>query len=317
MITYVQGDLFTSPAEVLVNTVNTVGVMGKGIAKEFKRYYPEMFKLYQEMCESGIFDIGQLFYYPGLGKSVLNFPTKKSWRSPSRVEYIEKGLRKFVDEYERLGITSVAFPQLGCGNGELDWGSQVKPLMEAYLDPLPIRVYIHLSGQTESMPEHRDPKWMKKWLHSEPRSLPFAEVWDDIRAVVAGSFTSGEWRITLVDVETSFFDPLDDHLEAPSQGLQFANSVWTIVLDAEELRSIWAQFRSTGLLSVEDIPEPCSKVAVPLFSILSHLDYVTSSSFSRKDRKSDGESATNLRPGLKLVPDPVEERQMELRLLSA
>lgn len=317
MITYIEGDLFTSPADVLVNTVNTVGVMGKGIAKEFKKYYPEMFERYQEMCESGEFDIGKLFYYPGLGKSVLNFPTKKHWRSPSHVEYIERGLEKFVNEYDRLGITSIAFPQLGCGNGELDWEVQVKPLMKAYLGPLPIRIYIHLYDEAGLMPEHRDTKWMKKWLHSEPRNLPFTEVWDEIRTVVAESFTSGHWRITLIDVEASFFDPLDDHSEAPSQGLQFACVDSSIVVDAEELRSIWTQFKATGLLSVEDIPDSCAKVAEPLFDLLTRLDYVTTTSFSRSYRKTGEDSSMNLRHGLKLVPDPVEERQMELQLLSA
>ena len=96
MITYVSGDLFESPARVLVNTVNTVGVMGKGIAKEFKILFPEMFQRYRELCETRQFNIGNLYLYKTPHKWILNFPTKKHWRSPSRPEYIEEGLRKLV-----------------------------------------------------------------------------------------------------------------------------------------------------------------------------------------------------------------------------
>src|SRR2546426_1288320 len=117
MITYVRGNIFESPAQTLVNTVNTVGVMGRGVAVEFKRLYPEMFKAYREHCERGDLTIGRLFFYRTEHKSVLNFPTKKHWRQPSRPEYIEEGLKTFAQTYERVGIHSVAFPALGCGNG--------------------------------------------------------------------------------------------------------------------------------------------------------------------------------------------------------
>ena len=185
MITYVVCDLFTSPARTLVNTVNTVGVMGKGIAKDFKTIYPEMFARYQELCEKGQFDIGQLWLYRTPNKWVLNFPTKKHWRSPSHPDYIEAGLKKFVDTYYIHGITSVSFPQLGCGNGELDWESQVRPLMEKYLDPLPFEIYIHLQDRTDLLsPEHRNIRQIKKWLQSEPDALAFNEVWADLIAAI-------------------------------------------------------------------------------------------------------------------------------------
>ena len=144
MITYVVGDLFTSPAKVLVNTVNTVGVMGKGIAKDFKRIYPEMFERYQYFCEQGMFNVGQLWLYKTPHKWILNFPTKEDWRGKSKIEYLEKGLRKFKDTYDEKGIESISFPMLGCGHGGLDWEREVQPLMEKYLQPLPINVYIHV-----------------------------------------------------------------------------------------------------------------------------------------------------------------------------
>lgn len=145
MISYVSGNLFQSPAQVLVNTVNTVGVMGKGIAFDFKRLFPEMYQQYRELCEQNQFKIGMLWLYKSPNKWVLNFPTKKHWRHPSHVEYIEAGLQKFVNSYTNLGIHSIAFPSLGCGNGQLDFETQVKPLMEKYLRNLPIEVFIYYS----------------------------------------------------------------------------------------------------------------------------------------------------------------------------
>lgn len=92
MITYVEGDLFTSPAQVLVNTVNTVGVMGKGIAKEFKDIYPDMFRACRRLCERDELIVGKIFLHRTPHKWVLNFPTKRHWRQRSRVEDIEAGL---------------------------------------------------------------------------------------------------------------------------------------------------------------------------------------------------------------------------------
>ena len=157
MINYVVGDLFTSPAKVLVNTVNTVGVMGKGIARTFKRLYPDMFEEYKTHCDTGELVIGKLHLYTNSDKWILNFPTKKHWRGKSKVEYIEAGLKDFVDIYDSEGIESVSFPMLGCGNGGLDWDSQVRPLMEKYLKPLPIDVRIHLYG-SEFLPNEDNTK---------------------------------------------------------------------------------------------------------------------------------------------------------------
>lgn len=142
MITYIEGNLFTSTAQTLVNTVNTAGVMGKGIAKGFKTYFPEMVPEYVRRCKDGSFTHGQLLLYRTPHKWVLNFPTKRHWRNPSRRDDVEAGLQTFVRTYAEQGISSVAFPQLGCGNGGLDWESQVRPLMEQYLGDLFLDVQI-------------------------------------------------------------------------------------------------------------------------------------------------------------------------------
>lgn len=137
------GDMFASNAQTLVNTVNCVGVMGKGVALEFKKRFPDMFADYVARCERHEVKLGQpyLFRDPS-GRLIVNFPTKRDWRSPSRLADIETGLDHFAANVARWGISSVACPPLGCGNGGLDW-SEVGPLIFRKLSPLPIVVELY------------------------------------------------------------------------------------------------------------------------------------------------------------------------------
>lgn len=138
MIQFLHSDLFEQDVEALVNTVNTVGIMGKGIAFQFSKKYPLNLKLYQKACKSGEIDIGKPFLTPtgeiNGPKYIINFPTKKDWRGNSRLEYIEKGLHTLAEQIKEYRIKSIALPPLGCGNGGLDW-KEVKPLMEKVLAP--------------------------------------------------------------------------------------------------------------------------------------------------------------------------------------
>lgn len=179
MIEYIEGNIFDSPAQVIVNTVNTVGVMGKGLALAFKQRYPEMFSKYRTACEKNQLTIGKLMLFYEADHWLLLFPTKENWRNPSKLEYIEKGLIKFVNTYADKHITSIAFPRLGCGNGELSW-DDVKPLMEKYLRPLPIDVYIYLGTIPEEKPEHKMPKDMLNWLKENAKDLSFNGMKEDL-----------------------------------------------------------------------------------------------------------------------------------------
>lgn len=137
------GDIFESKCSTVVNTVNCVGVMGKGIALEFKKRFPEMFRDYVNKCNSGQVKTGSPYVFDnGDGIKILNFPTKDHWRSPSRLSYVSEGLDWFVNNYEKYGITSIAFPPLGCGNGGLSW-KVVGPLMYQKLSLLPIEIEIY------------------------------------------------------------------------------------------------------------------------------------------------------------------------------
>ena len=114
-------NIFDSQCQTIVNTVNCVGVMGKGLALEMKKRYPDMFEKYKDFCNKGLIDVGKLWLYKHSDeKWILNFPTKKDWRNPSEYEYIEDGMIKFVETYKERGIKTVAFPMLGCSNGGLD-----------------------------------------------------------------------------------------------------------------------------------------------------------------------------------------------------
>ena len=136
------GNIFESNCSTIVNTVNCVGVMGKGIALEFKKRYPDMFKEYVIKCDRGEVKPGIPYLYQKDDISILNFPTKDHWRSPSRLSYVVDGLNWFVGNYEKLDIKSIAFPPLGCGNGGLTWNI-VRPIMYQKLVNLPIEIVIY------------------------------------------------------------------------------------------------------------------------------------------------------------------------------
>lgn len=139
MIAIVSGNIIEAKTEAIVNTVNTLGVMGKGIALQFKQAYPEMFKEYQLACKNGQVMIGKMHVWKSGSmfgpKYIINFPTKEDWRRPSKIEYIEKGLTDLVRNINDLNIGSIAIPPLGCGNGGLNW-KEVKPLIIQTLKPL-------------------------------------------------------------------------------------------------------------------------------------------------------------------------------------
>ena len=139
MIRFIRGNLLDAEAEAVVNTVNTVGVMGKGIALQFKEAFPDNFRAYKAACKSGDVRVGQMFVtsnetltHP---KWIINFPTKKHWRHPTKIEWVHEGLRDLQRVIVDKGIRSIAIPPLGCGNGGLDW-ERVRPIIESMLSGL-------------------------------------------------------------------------------------------------------------------------------------------------------------------------------------
>jgi O-acetyl-ADP-ribose deacetylase (regulator of RNase III)/uncharacterized protein YwgA len=146
MILYKIGNLLESSADAYVNPVNTVGVMGKGIALQFKEAFPQNYKLYVKACKTKALDIGILFIHKEQTnlpeKIIINLPTKQDWRNPSLYEYVEKGLAALKLELQKGSIKSIAIPPLGCGHGGLSW-AKVQPLMESYLKNLDVCIEIY------------------------------------------------------------------------------------------------------------------------------------------------------------------------------
>jgi O-acetyl-ADP-ribose deacetylase (regulator of RNase III)/uncharacterized protein YwgA len=143
MIRALIGDLFESRAQTLVNTVNCVGVMGKGVAEQFKQRFPAMFDDYKARCDRKVVCLGEPYLYrDSSGLQIVNFPTKEHWRSPSRLMDIERGLEYLAAHAADWKIASLAMPPLGCGNGGLEW-SEVGPLIYRKLHDLPIDVEVY------------------------------------------------------------------------------------------------------------------------------------------------------------------------------
>jgi len=147
MIRYTTGNILESPAWALVNTVNTDGVMGKGLALQFKEAFPSNYQLYRRACKSGALDVGAMFVCEdqnvAYGKHlIINFPTKKTWRKPSEYEYIESGLQALRREIEVRQIPSIAIPPLGTHNGGLDW-NRVRQMIEAALTDVDCDISIY------------------------------------------------------------------------------------------------------------------------------------------------------------------------------
>jgi len=144
------GNILDSKAHVLINTVNCIGIMGKGIALEFKKRFSEMFKDYELKCKKGEVILGRPYIYKELIPPwIINFPTKKHWRSVSKIEDIQNGLQYLVNNYKKWGIQSLAVPPLGCGNGQLEW-YEVGPIIYKALNLLDIPIEMYAPFGTHS-----------------------------------------------------------------------------------------------------------------------------------------------------------------------
>jgi O-acetyl-ADP-ribose deacetylase (regulator of RNase III) len=164
MIEIAKGNLLEAPVEALVNTVNTEGIMGKGIALQFKQAFPKMFRDYEKASKAGEVRLGKVHVYDlggltGGPRWIINFPTKGHWRERSRLADIEAGLRDLVATVRSLGIRSIAVPPLGCGNGGLEW-ADVRPRIEAAFAKLPdVKVHLFAPGhapEPEAMPNRTE-----------------------------------------------------------------------------------------------------------------------------------------------------------------
>jgi O-acetyl-ADP-ribose deacetylase (regulator of RNase III) len=270
MITTVIGDLMQSTARVLVNPVNTVGVMGKGLAYDFKRCFPVMFSTYKDLCDSGDFTIGRLMLYRTPHKWVLNFPTKQHWRANSRLEDIETGLQHFVATYAEQGITSASFPRLGCGAGGLDWETEVRPLMETYLGPLPITIYIHNYDENDPLtPDDRSIRTLKNWLDGQPQPIGYGRFWRDLSRYVKAN----NIQHTL-DGETRFSVGRDLRRRGRDLALVVSGVPQPLFISESQLLDLWTYIRSAGYALPTGFPGGLDTHADLIIAMLDGMDYL-------------------------------------------
>lgn len=259
MLTYVRTSVLESDAQTVVNTVNTDGVMGKGIAEVYKRRHPEMYKRYRELCKAGKFKVGQLWLWKENGQWILNFPTKATWRRPSEVSYIEAGLQKFVETYEERGITEVSFPLLGCGNGGLDWETQVRPVMEWYLSRLPIPVYIHDYQVDLGLPEHQ-----------EARQASYNRSFESFLSALRELVAEKRGKFHTVTHGSPFCARMVDH-ELEIRRSEADQRV--IRVDADELLALWSLLLK-GPVTARSLVGKAHDEAYYVFGVVSSLPFV-------------------------------------------
>ena len=188
---------------------------------------------------------------------MLLFPTKKHWRNPSKLEYIEKGLEKFVKNWDRLGANSIAFPRLGCGNGGLDW-EEVRPLMEKYLNPLPLQILIYVDNYNDPKPEHEDITEIEKWLAGEGGLSGYEKFRIQMKNCIAHTkefeLSSGKYVMK------------------EENGLIYINE---ICIDEQHICNFWNWVKDIGVVVPQDIPVEFINIAEIMLDIMHKLNYIS------------------------------------------
>jgi O-acetyl-ADP-ribose deacetylase (regulator of RNase III) len=299
MLIYRRTSVLESSAQTLVNTVNCVGVMGKGIAKAFKDRDPAMFAAYKAICDRKLLQPGKLWLWQGTDGWVLNFPTKIHWRNPSRLEWIEAGLEKFVAEYAKRGIKEISFPRLGCGNGGLDW-HDVKPVMEHYLSDLDIPVYIHDYTVDIGIPEHLER--VAEQLRREATPLSSFD----------GFLANLRRTIELADCnfeDLSSHQPFTARLDNDNLVIGEDSASW--IVEPEDLRGVWVSLLS-GIVTRDKAGWSVRESGDALISLLSILPQVRPIEIQRGS-SNKAEVAAEFRPGVaRAAPAPASGEQCQL-----
>jgi O-acetyl-ADP-ribose deacetylase (regulator of RNase III) len=290
MLIYRRTSLLESSAQTLVNTVNCVGVMGKGLAHAFKEREPRMFDAYKAICDRKALSPGKLWLWRGANNWVLNFPTKMHWRNPSRLDWIEAGLEKFVAAHKDQGITEVSFPLLGCGNGGLDW-DQVRPIMEHYLKSVNIPVYIHDFAVNVGLPEHME-SVAQKMEQAVPAEWSFDAF---MRAVHTAVDLTGD---NMVELGTE--KPFHAIIRSDND-LVLESDATSWIFEEEAMRGIWVGL-TNGIVTPRIANSMSGGGAASLLSLLSILPQIRPIEIEEAD-SAKVEVAVELKPYTRRVVD--------------
>lgn len=296
MLITVETEIFQSPARVLMNPVNTAGVMSSGVSAEFKRFFPDAFSRYRSFCEAGQIEPGRLFFYHADFRTILHFPIKRHWRTAASAEIVESGLQKLAAVWTDQNIHALAIPRFA--EGELDWDTVIQPMLEIYLGPMPIPVYLH----HQSMPDtRRSIKRLDQLLNLPPQRLPFDRVWKDLGRIVrraSSQFATEDKRAFTV---------------AFQDGTRYRRLVVTpdgeasFSIGAPSLAELWDILQSAQILLPAQFPSGLETAAPYLMPLFAKVEYV------RVVRGAMGDAAVSA--ALQLISPPDTEQRLQ-KLLS-
>lgn len=262
MLITVETEVFLSPARVLVNPVNSAGVMSSGVPAEFKRFFPDAFSHYRSLCESGHLEPGRLFVYSGEFRSVVNLPVKRHWRSPATTEAIEAGLQKLANIWDEQGFHAIAMPRIA--EGELDWDTIVRPLIETYLAPLPIPVYLH---HAPSADPRRSIRQIDQLLNLPAQYVPLNKLWSDLGRIIRrtyGKFHTAEGEEFVASQENGArFRRMSIRTEGDTQAIS-----------ESALTDLWQMLNSARLVLPSQFPSGLEPLAPYLLPLMEKLEYV-------------------------------------------
>jgi hypothetical protein len=225
-----------------------------------------MFEEYKQLCANGQIDIGKFYIYKTANKWILNFPTKRHWRSPSEVEYIEEGLKALTKSAIEMQLTDIAMPKLGCGNGGLDWDTQVKPIVEKYLKKAPINVSIY-DFDKKIIPEYLKQKDIENWLRSEPENLNFSLFFEDLKNINNVNILFPK-KIVLNNITFEVnYNTEDEYFLFHSKEINF-------ILSKDDIKTMFYMLINIGKLCKNDIYTELQKYTNEIFDFLSQLSYI-------------------------------------------
>lgn len=264
MLITVEADLFLSPATVLVNPVNTAGVMSSGVSAEFRRFFPGVFEEYRALCDAGKLTVGRVWLAQGGNKRILHMPIKAHWRSAAKREDLEAVVQLIASRWAQWGIGSLAIPQFD--EDGLDWNDSIRPLLESALGPLPIPIYLHTYDRKAD--PSRSLRQLDTLLNQPTDRIDTARFWRDLaRAVrkVDGAYTGWDGQPFSVELEAN---PRRRRLTITQDGRP------PVVLTDSSLNDLFTTLQLAGLLMAWQFPAGLEPLAVYLIPILAGLGYV-------------------------------------------
>lgn len=262
MLIKVECDLFLSPATVLVNPVNTAGVMGSGISAEFKRFFPTVFDQYRALCDAGKLTLGRVWLAQAGAKRILHLPVKAHWRSAAKRSDVEAAVQLLVSRWAEWGIGSLAVPQFE--ETDLRWEEDIRPILESALASLPIPVYLHTYDRKQDAA--RSLRQVDTLLNKPTQRGDFTQFWRELGRVIRkadGKFTSTDGKPFIAQIEPNARRRL--LTLTPQDGD-------TIILSDSTLADLWTAIQCAGLLMAWQFPGAVEAYTNYLIPLLAGLD---------------------------------------------